>query len=45
VKRLVLPPDWLKRAAKDAGIKRFTIKDNNSDIDKNAYIHFLAGKN
>jgi putative transposase len=37
--------DWLKRAAKDAGIKRFAIKESEAEIGENAYIHYLAGKN
>ena len=37
-------PDWLQKAAKEAGIKRYAVKGSNAD-DENAYIHFMAGKN
>jgi hypothetical protein len=33
-------PDWLESAAREAGIKRYTVQN-----DKNAYINFTAGKN
>jgi hypothetical protein len=36
--------DWLRSAAREAGIKRYVVKDNNAD-DKKAYISFMAGKN
>ena len=33
-------PDWLESAAREAGIKRYTVQN-----DRNAYIDFMTGKN
>jgi hypothetical protein len=36
-------PEWLRKAADEAGIKRFVVKGGNED-DENSYINFMIGK-